>query len=96
MNNNLLINAILDQPQFLESFVEKMAYRRYDIGYGKALVPKNFQAIETSSTETYISGTVAIVDIDEVINMPFITRFLFTCTKEKDGPYKLDGSFSLS
>lgn len=96
MKNNLLINTILDQPQFLESFVEKLAYRHYDIGYGKALVPKNFIAIETSSTETYISGTVAISEKDEVINMPFITPFLFTCTKEKDGPYKLFGSFSLS
>ena len=62
----------------------------------KTIEVKNFKAIETSSTETYISGTVAIVDEDEVINMPFITRFLFTCTKEKDGPYKLGGSFSLS
>lgn len=96
MNNNLLISAILDQPQFLENFIEKLAYRRYDIGYGKALVPKNVKAIETSSTETYVSGTVAIVEKDEVINMPFITRFLFTCTKEEDSDYKLGGSFSLS
>ena len=32
---------------------------------------------------------------DEVINMPFITRFLFTCIKEKKDSYKLEWSFSL-
>ena len=96
MKNNLLISATLDQPQFLEDFIEKLAYRRYDIGYGKAIVPKNVKAIETSSTETYVSGTIAIADTHELINMPFITLFLFTCTKEKDGLYKLGGSFSLS
>jgi hypothetical protein len=95
MNNSLHITAIFDQPGFLETLVEKLADRRYDIGYSKASVPKDSEALEISSTETYVSGTVAIVDNDELINMPFITRFLFTCIKEDDGPYKLAWSFSL-
>jgi hypothetical protein len=96
MNNTLLISATLDQPGFLEDLVEKLAYRHYDIGYSKAVVPKNCKAIETSSTETYVSGTVAIAEQEEIINMPFITRFLFTCVKEKSGSYKLEWSSSLS
>ncbi|MEP7374791.1 MAG: hypothetical protein ABI675_15450 [Chitinophagaceae bacterium] len=96
MNNTLLISATLDQPGFLEDLVEKLADRHYDIGYSKAPVPRNWKAVETSSTETYVSGTVALADQDEVINMPFITRFLFTCVKEKSGSYKLEWSSSLS
>jgi hypothetical protein len=96
MNNTLLISATLDQPGFLEDLVEKLAYRHYDIGYSKAAVPKNLKAIETSSTETYVSGTVALGGQEEIINMPFITRFLFTCIKEKSGSYKLEWSTSLS
>ena len=96
MKKSLHITAIFDQPGFLETLVEKLADRRYDIGYSKAVVPKDSEAIETSSTETYTSGTVAIDDNDELIYMPFITRFLFTCTKEEDGPYKLAWSASLS
>ena len=95
MKNSLHITANFDQPGFLESLVEKLADRRYDIGYINALVPKAHEAIETSSTETYTSGTVAINDNDELINMPFITRFLFTCLK-KNGSYKLEWSSSLS
>ena len=96
MNNTLLISATLDQPGFLEDLVEKLAYRHYDIGYSKAEVPKNWKAIETSSTETFVSGTVAIAEQDVIINMPFITRLLFTCVKEKNGSYKLEWSSSLS
>jgi len=96
MNNTLLISATLDQPGFLEDLVEKLAYRHYDIGYSKAEVPKNWKAIETSSTETFVSGTVAIAEQDVIINMPFITRLLFSCVKEKNGSYKLEWSSSLS
>lgn len=96
MNNTLLISAILDRPKLLESVVEKLAYRHYDIGYSHAIVPKNWVAIEISSTETYVSGTVAIAEQDDFINMPFITNFLFTCIKEKNETYKLEWSSSLS
>lgn len=96
MKNSLHITAIFDQPGFLESLVEKLADRRYDIGYSNAIVPEDSEAIETSSTETYTSGTVAIDEGDELINMPFITRFLFTCTKNENEPYKLAWSASLS
>ena len=96
MNNTLLISATLDQPGFLENLVEKLAYRHYDTGFSRMAVPKSWKAIETSSTETFVSGTVAIAEQDEQINMPFITQFLFTCLKEKNGSYKLEWSSSLS
>jgi hypothetical protein len=96
MNKSLNITATLDQPGLLEDLVEKLADRRYDIGYSDAIVPHELKAIDTSSTETYISGTVAIADKDIQINMPFITRFLFTCIKGKQKPYKLEWSSSLS
>lgn len=96
MNNTLLIKATLDQPGLLENLVEKLAYRRYDMGYSQALVPKKWKAVETSSTDTFVSGTIAIEAGEELINMPFITRFLFTCVKEKIGTYKLEWSLSLS
>ena len=86
----------LDKPDLLENLVEKLAYRRYDIGYGKEKMPRNFEALETSSAETYASGTVALTDKDGTINMPFITSFLFTCTKGKDESYKLTWCSSLS
>ena len=96
MKKDLHISTTFDQPFFLKEFVEKLAYRRYDIGYRSQAMPQNQEAIETSTTETYVSGTVAIEEKGELINMPFITCFLFTCNKGKDESYKLAWSSSLS
>jgi len=100
MNQVLQITAILDQPELLESLVEKLASRRYDIGYSREAVPQDWQAVETSSTETYVSGTLSMSgsmnNDDASINMPFITSMLFTCIKGKENDYKLLWSSSLS
>ena len=100
MNKSLNIVAIVDQPGLLESLVEKLASRRYDIGYSKEPVPQDWQAIETSSTETYVSGTLSfsgLMSNDDVsINMPFVTSMLFTCIKGKEDSYRLLWSSSMS
>ncbi len=98
MNNIVNITAILDQPDLLESLVEKLASRHYDIGYSNEKVPKNWQAVETSSTETYVSGTLSFSgnNNDTSINMPFITPMLFTCMKGREDCYRLLWSSSLS
>src|SRR5688572_3540929 len=97
MKRHLHISAFLDEPEFVQNLVERLAYRRNEIGYGNQVMPKGLKAIETSSTETYVSGTMAIdTGNGETINMPFITSFLFTCIKGKSDPYQLIWSSSLS
>ena len=96
MNKELHISTTFDQPMLLENMVERLAYRRYDSGNTQEKMPGNRKALETSSGETYVSGTVAIECHGEHINMPFITNFLFTCTKVKNDPYKLTWATSLS
>lgn len=98
MKQTLHISAAFDQPEFIQNLVEKLAYRRYELGYSNEKTPHGFKAIETSSTETYVSGTMAInfEDGQEPINMPFITCFLFTCIKGKTDPYQLIWSSSLN
>ena len=96
MKKSLHITTTLDEPKLLENMVEKLAYRHCDLGYNKEKMPDNREALETSSTETYVSGTVALDDSGELVNMPFITSFVFTCLKGRDGLYKLTWSSSLS
>lgn len=96
MNNSIHITTVLDEPDLLDFMVERLAYRRIDIGYGNQKVPENTEALETSSATIYLSGTVAVAEQDEQVNMPFITSFLFTCIKGTDGIYKLVWSSSLS
>ena len=89
MKKTLHITAAFDKPDFVEDFVEKLADGKTDNGYG------------TSSTEAYVSGDVSLNYTDQNnkparINMPFITCFLFTCTKSKHRNCKLECSISLS
>jgi len=96
MKKTLHIKAIIDQPAFLEDMVEKLASRHTDISFSKLKMPGNREALETSSTETYVSGTIAIETPGQQINMPFITSFLFTCIKEKGDTYDLEWGVSMS
>ncbi len=97
MKKDLHLTASVDKPELLENIIEKLAMRRYDMGYGKANVPKTWQALETSSVETYLSGRVEF-DYNETqrIRIPYITCFLFSCTKAKNDPYELSWAISLS
>lgn len=102
MKQTLHISAAFDQPEFVQNLVERLAYRRYELGYGNEKMPPGFKALETSGTETYVTGTLALdfpantESGEERINMPFITCFLFTCIKGKSDPYQLIWSSSLS
>jgi hypothetical protein len=101
MKKNLHISAAFDQPEFVQNLVEQLAYRHNDIGYGREKLPGGWTAVETSSTEAYVSGTIAM-DIsgegsqEEHLGLPFITSFLFTCIKGEKEPYQLIWSSSLS
>ena len=97
MKKDLHLTASVDKPEVLENIIEQLATRRYDIGYGKAIVPNDWQAIDTSSIETYISGRVEF-DYNETqrIRVPYITCFLFSCMKKKNDPYDLRWGMSLS
>ena len=96
MNKSLSITTILTEPDLLINLVEKLAWRRSDYRKGKMKLPKNLKLVETSSIETYVNGTVAFAGEGDTINMPFITCFMFTCTKVKDGSFKLTYGASLS
>jgi len=96
MNKSLSITTILTQPDLLINLVEKLAWQRSNTSIGKTKIPRNLKPFDTSSIETYVNGTVALAGDGDTINMPFITCFMFTCIKEKDGLYKVTWASSLS
>jgi hypothetical protein len=96
MNNNIHIAATLDSPELLENLVVQLAHRRFDLGYGLQRVPSDSEALETSSSIIYLSGTILLNNKQEQFRIPFITSFLFTCTKGSIGNYRLTWSTSLS
>ena len=96
MKQTLHIKTMIDEEAFLEDMIEKLAIRHSYTDEKKLAIPGINDAVETSSTETYISGTMAIETLNEKINMPFITSFLFTCIKLSKDTYSLEWGISLS
>jgi len=94
MKKTLRIKATIDEEAFLEDMVEKLALRHNYTGIDNKLGVND--ALETSSTETYVSGTMAIETKNTQINMPFITSFLFTCIKVSKDTYSLEWGISMS
>ena len=92
MKTSLQIMAIIDHPGFLEDIVEKLALR-HTYTYNNR---QNSDTVETSSTETYVNGTMVIDDQGEHLNVPFTTCFLFTCIKRSEDTYSLEWGISLS
>ena len=96
MKKTLHIKATIDEEAFLEDMVEKLALRHNYTGISKQTMPGAGDTLETSSTETYVSGNIAIKTPGQKINMPFITSFLFTCIKESEDTYNLEWGVSMS
>lgn len=96
MKSLLTIITRLDQPEFIFNLVERLAYTHPDLGYGTCRRTGNWQPVETSTNDIYAGGTVEMIMNDEQLNVPYITNFLFTCLKGKEGVYKLEWGSSLS
>lgn len=97
MKKDLHITATFDQPGLLENMVEKLAIRHNEKGFVKARVPDSWQAMESSSVEAYVSGTVEFDYNDQQrIRIPFITCFVFTCTKVKNESYDFNWLISFN
>ncbi len=97
MKKHLHITASFDRPDLLQNLAEQLAYRRIDPGYRNEQLIKGFQPLETSTTDIYVSGTIAMDSGNgEHFDIPFITGFLFTCTRGASEPWQMNWSCSLS
>lgn len=97
MKKNLHLIATVDRPEILEKIIKELANRRDHSRYGYAAVPTSWQALDTTSVESYMSGRVEFdYNASQRIRIPYITCFMFSCTKEINGRYDLCWSNSLS
>ncbi|HEY0355439.1 MAG TPA: hypothetical protein VGC29_04495 [Flavisolibacter sp.] len=96
MKRKLHITTSFDQPELLQNMVEKLAYRRTD-GNNQHKRLGEWQMVDTSGIEKYVSGTVELsFSKKQKIKIPFITRFIFSCTKNSNNPYRMNWCMSLS
>ena len=94
--STITISATLHQPQLIKTLVENLAYRCNSFDYSLEKMQPGWEAIDTSTVETFVSGDNSISSEAEHIYQPFFTSFLFTCKKEKGMDYNLAWAISLS
>ncbi len=95
-NSTVTITAALQEPRMLKNLVERLAVRNYDADHSFEKLQPGWKAIETSSIEAYVSVDISLSENNDLFKIPFITCFLFTCIREKEGKYNLRFSNSLS
>ncbi len=96
-NPAIAVNVTIQEERLLKNLVEQLSNRSCNNGYKFEKVPIGWNAIETSSIESYVNGDVNISTETGNIKMPFISNFLFTCSaKGKRNDYDLTWSSSLS
>ena len=98
MNNRLNISAVLDEPILLTEIIEQLASCKKAHPFGREIVHPEWKSISTTTTEVFVSGTVALAVKDKMapVSMPFNSNFLFTCTREKKSGFTLEWGLSLS
>ena len=90
------VAATIDELLFLQNLVTKLACKPYDIGNKRQKTLAEWEAMETSSLEAYVSGQLSFTDSSEQVDMSFTTAFLFTCTRLNKEGYDLSWVNSLS
>jgi hypothetical protein len=93
---SIAIHATLEEPNLLQILVEKLAECNLDFGYCFKQVQPGWKAIETSSIEVMVSGGIHLSNKNELLDIPFITSFMFTCTKTAKEKFDLTWSYSLN
>ena len=93
---DIAISATLEELNLLQILVEKLAECNLDFGYCFKQMQPGWKAIDTSSIEVMVSGGIHLSNQDEPIDIPFVTSFMFTCTKKAKEKFDLTWSHSLS
>ena len=97
MQNPILsITTTTFKPGTLRMLVEKLAQLQSDIGYSLQEVDAGWEAIDTSTIESYVNGDINLSGISSDINIPFVACFVFTCSKSKESNYSFTWGSSLS
>jgi hypothetical protein len=94
--SSLAVSVTIDEPGLLRALVEKLAHRRYQIGYSRKAVPPGLIAIDTSSIEAYVSGDLGLTVPFEEFSLSYCTCFHFTCVRNIEGRNMLSWVNSLS
>jgi hypothetical protein len=90
------VTATFDALMFLEGLVKYLARNRNDISHRIEFTHPGWAAVDSSSVETFVGGSLQVTDRGIPTKTIFGSSFLFTCTRGYDGEFQVTWSNSLS
>lgn len=93
--SDFAITATIEESCMLQLLVETLAETHSNSVKRFKRVQPGWEAIRTSSLEARVSGVINLSG-QKAVKTPFVTGFVFTCTKASKGKYDLTWSNSLS
>ena len=96
MQQRMTVLTTISGERLLKKMVENLAGMQYQAKNNLGRTVNDLTLIESSSIESYTAGENHISVGGEVIKMPFLTSFIYTCLKTEDSGYRLEWGISLS
>lgn len=88
------VTVTLDHFQLTRDLVEKLAFRSFAAPEKKDDL--NGQAMDLSSIEAYVKGSLHLAEGDHVRRIPFLGSYFFTCAQGNNGRNIMHWAHSLS
>ena len=92
----MIIRTTVSSAPILKELVEVLASRKYDLHKRIVQSSEDYSFIESSTVEAYMSGENQIREGEELLAVPYITTFVFTCVRTANCRYQLLWGLSLS
>jgi len=93
---DIIAKSSLTEAGLLLCLVEMLADQRNDTGFCHQQMPSEWRLMETSSIEAYVNGNTTVQQGEDIVTSVFISSFIFTCSRTKDGDHCFQWLSSLS
>ncbi len=90
------VETSINEPLLMKLIVEELAAKNHNLCMAGIKLDENLVALDSSTHETFVTGNIDFEYSNMKICIPFLTGFLFTCTKSKRSFFEMEWVLSLS
>jgi hypothetical protein len=90
------VETSINEPLLMKLIVEELAAKNLSGSMAGFKLDENLVALDSSTHETFVTGNIDFEYSNMKISIPFITGFLFTCTKSQRPFFEMHWAMSLS
>lgn len=90
------VTTSVNEPVLMKLIVEELAAKRNNMSMAGQKIDHNLVAVDTSSPESFVTGSIDVEYNSLQLSIPYVTGFIFTCLKSKRPFFEMQWAMSLS